>query len=168
MPKPSLPLHKKRYSVVFSLDITVPEITKKHAKQFIKQAVSNDRQVLAWPGTWEQVERNERLVQALMQPEHAQVLDQLLQHVAILEVWNTFGGGEESDPVYAYLLAQTGIPDDLYTILTPVIATLREDDQRWFAASANNNAFYESIMYWYEAIAADIKETFVFSMEQSA
>ncbi len=152
MPKPSLSFHHKRYTVSFSLDIALAEITETNATMFIKNAVSNYRQALAWPGTWEKVKRQERLVQALLQPEHAPVLDQLVQHAALLAVWDTVGGEVESDTAFTNLLTQLGIPDDLYTILAPVIATLREDDQRWFAASANNNAFYESIMYWYEAV----------------
>jgi hypothetical protein len=78
-------------------------------------------------------------------------------------VWNTFGGGVESDPLYFYLMDQAGIPDDLYELLSPVIETLSTDDQRWFKASAKNDAFLESIMYWYEAIAAKVKETLVFA-----
>jgi hypothetical protein len=166
MPKRSLPLHHKRYSVVFTLEIMVPEITREHATQFIKQAVSNYRQALQWPATWEKVERQERLVQALLQPEHAPVLDQLLQHAALLEVWYTFGGGGDSDAAFTDLLAQLGIPDDLYTILSPVIATLSKDDQRWFAASAKNNTFYESIMYWYEAIRAEVTGAYVLEMSK--
>ncbi len=83
-------------------------------------------------------------------------------------MWNTFGGGKESDPVYDYLLDQAGIPDDLYELLSPVLATLSRDDQRWFAEAEKQGVFYESLMYWYEAIAPNIKETFVFAMEQSA
>jgi hypothetical protein len=165
MPKPSLLLHKKRYSVVFTLDITIPEITKETATHLIKQAVRNYRQALQWPATWEKVDRQERLVQALLQPKHAPVLDRLLQHAAILEVWYTFGGGVESDAAFTNLLAQLGIPDDLYAILSPVIATLPEDDQHWFADAANNNAFYESILYWYEAITAEITGAYVLEMD---
>jgi len=156
---------KKRYNVVFTVDITLPLFTKEHASQFIKRAVSNYHEVLKSPATWEEVERNERLVQALLKPEHAPVVDQLLQHVAIGAVWNTFGGGEESDPLYDYLIDQAGIPDDFYELLSPVLKTLSSDDQRWFAAAEKNGVFYETISYWYEAIAADIKETFVFAME---
>ncbi len=162
---PHVAVHKKRYHIAFTVDITLPKISPENAAQFIKQAVSNYQEVLQWPETWEKVARNERLVQALLAPHHAPVLDRLLQHVAIGTVWNTFGGGTESDPVYNYLLDQAGLSDDLYTLLSPVLATLSTDDQQWFAEAEKHGVFYESIMYWYEAIVADIKETFVFAME---
>jgi hypothetical protein len=70
---------KKRYYVVFTVDITVPEITKENARQLVKNAMRGCYQeVLARPDTWKVVAANERLVQALLRPEHAEVFDALL------------------------------------------------------------------------------------------
>ncbi len=164
MPKPSFPLHKKRYTVSFTVDITIPEITVDNAPAFIQNTVSNYQEVLTWPETWDAVAVQERFVQALLRPEHTAVLDRLLQHLALMEVWFMFGGEVASDEAFTSILTYVGIPDDLYAILSPVIATLDEEDQRWFQESAKNNAFYESIAYWYEAITADVNDVFVLDL----
>ncbi len=164
MSKPSTPLHKKRYTVSFTLEITIPEITTENAPQFIQNSVSNYEEVLQWPATWDEVAVQERFVQALLRPEHAPVLDRLLQHLALMEVWFMFGGEVASDEAFTSILLYVGIPDDLSAILSPVIATLSKEDQRWFQEAAKNNAFYESIAYWYEAITADVQDVFVLDL----
>jgi hypothetical protein len=69
MSKPSFPVHKKRYTVSFTLEITIPEITTDNAPQFIQNTVSNYEEVLQWPATWDEVAVQERFVQALLRPE---------------------------------------------------------------------------------------------------
>ena len=150
----------RRYHLLFEITVTLPEITKERVeivqlgesryREGKKRLTRKDGQQIR-----PRVERNMRLVEALLRPEHSAALQALLQFVVILEISNQLG---DSDAAYLTLLEKFGISDNLQEILAPVIRTLSAADQEYFSLSQGEGTFYTSILYCYESIRATVNE----------
>jgi hypothetical protein len=134
----------KQYRVILEFTLDVEEITK-DAVHLALRRFANYEQLVQSPETWEHVERQRRLLKALL--ANQAVLQRCMQKVAVsrLESWGPKMVAEE-----------LGIDETEEEILRPVIDGLNDEDAAFFKEAIEHGLFYENAEHFFHSFILEL------------
>jgi hypothetical protein len=135
---------EKRFRISLDFKVTVNGITKEAAERELK-TYSNYAELIKRPQTWEAVERQKRLLQAVLNNKN--VLNDYLAHIVAVEL-------ESADEI----LGALDVELDEDKILKPAIDGLGKQDATFFREVIKEELFSENAMHFYQSFKVELEK----------
>lgn len=137
---------EKRFRISLDFTVRVNEITKESAVRELKR-YSNYKELVKEPQTWEAVERQKRLLGAVL--TNKVLLKKYLACIVVSEIESLSG---------RILAEAIGIEGDEDKILKPVFENLDKEDATFFREAKRKGLFIENAEHFFESFQVELEK----------
>lgn len=137
---------EKRFRISLDFKVKVNEITKESAERELKR-YSNYKELVKEPQTWEAVERQKRLLKAVL--ANKSLLKNYLARIVASEIESLSGSS---------LAEAIGIEGDEDKILKRALENLDKEDATFFREAKRKGLFAENAEHFFESFQVELEK----------